>query len=63
MSPDPFNLEACPLNKSDKKNSLDVGVNRFFVKVFKTDGTRQMQFDCKLTSNIVIFRPKRSENF
>jgi len=48
--------EACPLRSSDN-NSLDFVINRFFVKLFKTNNIEtvccRMQFNSDLPSTIL----------
>jgi len=53
-----YGLEACRLNKSDIR-SLDFVVNRFFMKMFKTNNveivrTCQEHFRFRLPSDLVI---------
>jgi len=50
-------LEACPLRSSDN-NSLDFVINRYFMKLFKTNNTEtvtycRMQFNFDLPSTII----------
>jgi len=52
-----YGLEACPLRSSDN-NSLDFVINRFFVKLFKTNNIETatyccMQFNFDLPSTIL----------
>jgi len=52
-----YGLEACPLRSSDN-NSLDFVINRFFMKLFKTNNMEtvtycRMQFNCDLPSTIL----------
>ena len=52
-----YGLEACPLRSSDN-NSLDFVVNRFFMKLFRTNNTEtvtycRMQFSFDLSSTIL----------
>jgi len=59
-----YGLEACPLRSSDN-NSLDFVVNRFFMKLFKTNNMEtvtycRMQFNFDLPSTIL---KKRSDVF
>ena len=59
-----YGLEACPLRSSDN-NSLDFVVNRFFMKLFKTNNIEtvtycRMQFNFDLPSTIL---KKRSDVF
>jgi len=59
-----YGLEVCPLNKSDY-SSLDFAVNRFFMKLFKTNDMNiiascQLYFRCELP-NVILKR--RYETF
>ena len=52
-----YGLEVCPLNKSDY-SSLDFAINRFFMKLFKTNDMNiisscQSFFRCELPSVIL----------
>jgi len=52
-----YGLEACPLRSSDN-NSLDFVINRFFMKLFKTNNLEtvtycRMQFNFDLPSTIL----------
>ena len=44
-----YGLEACPLRSSDN-NSLDFVINRFFMKLFKTNNIETVTF-CRMQSN------------
>jgi len=55
-----YGLEACPLNISDFR-SLDFVIDRFFMKLFKTNNINtvrfcQIQFGCQLPSIIIQSR-------
>jgi len=59
-----YGLEVCPLNKSDY-SSLDFAINRFFMKLFKTNDMNiisscQLYFRCELPSVIL---QRRYETF
>jgi len=56
-----YGLEVCLLNKSDY-SSLDFAINRFFMKLFKTNNIslRQLFFRCELPSAIL---QRRYETF
>ena len=59
-----YKLEACPFRSSDN-NSIDFVINRFFMKLFKTNNVetvtyRRMQFNFDLPSTIL---KKRSDVF
>jgi len=58
-----YGLEACPLRKSDC-SSLDFVVNRFFVKLFKTNNIDvvnyyRMQFNFELPSVTIAQRSRK----
>ena len=58
-----YGLEACPLNKADI-NSLDLAINRLFVKIFKTTDINvvkycQCQFNFRLPSDILAQRSQK----
>jgi len=58
-----YGLEVCPLTKSDLK-SLDFSVNRFFMKLFKTNNIQmvsdcQVYFGCDLPSVIIVRQSKK----
>ena len=61
-----YALEACRLNKSDNR-SLDLVVNRFFMKMFKTNNmeivrTCQEHFRFRRPSDLVASRSKKLES-
>ena len=58
-----YGLEACPLNKADL-NSLDFVVNRFFMKLFRTENINivlecQIMFQFQLPSELLEKRTKK----
>lgn len=58
-----YGTEACPLNKSDL-NSFDFAVNRFLMKLFKTNNITiidecRLFFDVSLPSSLIVTRTNR----
>ena len=58
-----YGTEACPLNKSDL-NSLDFAINRFLMKLFKTNNIAiidecRLFFDVSLPSSLIVTRTNR----